>query len=198
MSKHDDYKIQLTLDYDDIDVIGDDVKEKISSYGEKVFAMWGQSENKIHAVNRDMEFSGEWNILICMSDDMVWVQEGFDIQIIKDMHHYFPDGDGFLHYPDGAVNQKLATMSIMGKKYYDRFEYIYNPEYESVYCDQEAMQVAKKLGKYQYINNHLFEHKHPRWKKSEWDEQYRRTEDPSVYARDRRTFMRRQANNFYI
>jgi hypothetical protein len=198
LSKHDDYYILLTLDVDDNTVTTSEVRDKIATYP-KVIPYWGISQgSKIVAINRDLYFAPSWDILINMSDDFVFLKPGFDVQIIQDITNYFSDLDGFVHYPDGAVNSKLATMSIMGRKYFDRFGYIYHPDYESVYCDQEAMEVAKKLGKYKFINNQLFEHRHPRWKKAEWDEQYRKTEDAKVYAKDRETFMRRKANNFYL
>jgi hypothetical protein len=197
LAKHDDYVIQLTLDVDDESVTNNSVKHQLAKYG-KVYALWGISAgSKIGAVNRDLGLIfDDFDILICMSDDFVFLQEGFDLQIISDMQQYFPDGDGFLHYPDGHVNERLATMSIIGRKYFERFGYIYHPEYKSVYCDQEAQEVAKKLGKYKYIPIQLFEHQHPVWKRTEWDEQYRKTEDPVVYAEDKATYLRRQSQNF--
>jgi len=198
LSKHENYFILVSMDIDDDSMNNSEVRDRISEY-HKVIPYWGTSNNsKIIAINRDICFAPSWELLINMSDDFVFLREGFDMEIINDMQTYFPDLDGFLHYPDGTTNQKLCTMSIIGKKYYDRFGYIYHPYYESVYCDQEAQEVAKKLGKYKYINEQLFEHRHPRWNKSEWDDQYRKTEDKIVYSKDRETFIKRKSANFYI
>src|SRR5687767_10174448 len=157
MARHDDYKIQLTLDYDDKEVIGDDVKERIASYGDKVHAIYGQSSGKIFAVNRDMEFAGDWQILVSTSDDF-WFEEGFDLEIIKASKKH---PDCLLHFPDGHANERLVTIPIMDRAYYNRFYYIYFPEYMSVYCDNEQMEVAKLLGRHRFINKRICTHRHP-------------------------------------
>ena len=52
-------------------------------------------------------------------------------------------------------------MSIMGRKYFERFGYIYHPEYKSFSCDAEAMYVSQMLQKYCYFHDVLFKHQHP-------------------------------------
>jgi hypothetical protein len=151
LAKNIDYFILVSIDIDDESMNTHEIRCRISNY-DNVIPYWGYSnQNKITAINRDVCFAPDWQILINVSDDFMFLKDGFDLQIIQDMQTYFPDLDGFLHYPDGHTNSKLATMSIFGRKYYDRFGYIYHPDYESVYCDQEAQEVAKKLGKYKYI-----------------------------------------------
>lgn len=197
MAKHDDYKIQLTLDYDDKEVIGDEVKEKINLYGDKVKAIYGRSETKIQAVNRDMEFSGEWDICCVHSDDFWITKNGFDKSIIENMSNYFPDLDGVLHYPDQKIGQKFITYSILGRKYFERFNYLYYP-YVSVYADNEFTEVSKILGKYKCVPERYLEHRHSRWGFGPPDELLKKTEDPMNYKIDRATFMERKNNNFYL
>ena len=50
-----------------------------------------------------------------------------------------------------------------GKKYYDRFGYIYHPHYNSVWCDNEFMDVGNILKKQTYIDEVIIEHQHPDW-----------------------------------
>lgn len=192
---HPDYFIVCTLDIDDVSMNTKEVRDKIAEYP-KVIPYWGFSTGKIDAINKNVCFAPAWTILVNVSDDFVFLKHGFDTQIIEYMNQFFPDGDGFLHLPDGAVNHRLCTLSILGKPYYDRFGYIYHPDYKSVYCDQEATEVAKILGKHVYVDNQLFVHNHPVWRKAEWDEQYRKTEDPVVYAADAETYQQRKARNF--
>jgi len=122
----------------------------------------GKSNNKIHAVNRDVPES-DWDILLVMSDDMVCVTHGWDDIIRQDMNENFPDTDGVLHYNDGNQKANVMTMSIIGRKYYQRDGYIYNPSYQSLWCDVEATEVAHMRGKYKYMGDAtiLFAHHHP-------------------------------------
>ena len=156
----------------------------------------GMSKNKIHAINRAVpqhlfNVNGDWDILVNMSDDMEFLKKGFDDQIRKD---FGSDLDQFLHYPDGFQNENLSTMTIIGREYYKRTNYVYNPEYQSLWCDVEAQEVAKRLGKYKYIPLQLFVHNHPAWGRTAKDEQYVHTE--SFDAIDRQTYQQRLAKNF--
>lgn len=169
-----DFDIYATLDNDDTSMKALD--RWMSDVG--IFTIWGQSNNKIHAVNRGMDQLGHWDILVCMSDDMEILTNGFDEVLRNDMVKNFPDLDGVLHYNDGMQKSNVMTMSIMGRKYYDRFGYIYNPGYQSLWCDVEATEVAYMLGKYKYMGNEPLHirHNHPAWGLTDWDAQYRKTE----------------------
>jgi len=195
LARTDDWEIVLTLDVDDPELYNEEVIERISNYGGKVRPLWGLSENKIAAVNRDCNRLGSFDVLVLQSDDQVWKTEGFDEQIISDVLIHAPDLDFFFHYPDGAQTN-TCTLSIMGRTYFNRTNYIYHPSYQNVFCDNEATDVAKILGKYKYINKNLYEHMHPVWRKGEWDAMYKANESAANYAKDRETYNRRKANNF--
>ena len=127
--------------------------------------VYGDSRNKIDACNRDIPSDG-WNVCILVSDDMTPRVKNFDEIIIKDMQKHFPDYDGCLNYNahTTAFEQKiegrgsLMVLSILGKKYYYRFNYIYNPVYISLFCDDEQTRVARKLNKIVDINNRIISH----------------------------------------
>lgn len=158
----------------------------------------GFSGSKVKAINRDMDqhLKG-WDILVLASDDMIPVVEGWDERIINDMKENFPDLDGVLYYYDG--HQPLNTMPIMGRKAYEKFGYIYHPDYVSLWCDNEFEIVWDSLGKQVKYKDVLFEHqtwfngKGQRWKE---------TNDPlmkknqSYFALDRDTFNKRKLLNF--
>lgn len=194
MMHHDDYVICVSCDTDDPTMFNDEVKEKIYTY-KNTLLWYGTSENKVAAINRDVVFVDNWDILINMSDDMEFIQPGFDVTIIKD-YKSFAIGDVLMHYPDQAAGQALITMAIMDKKYYDRFGYIYNPEYKSLFCDNEQQEVAKLLGRYVFIKKRLFNHNHPAWGLAPVDDLMRHTE--SFFAEDEATFKRRKSINFGI
>jgi len=192
MMKHDNFVISITADIDDASMFNDEVKERIYSY-KNTLLWYGISFSKIDAINRDTAFTEDWDILINMSDDMEFIQHGFDLTIIND-YNKLPGGDVLMHYPDQAAGPALITMAIMDKKYYDRFGYIYNPEYKSLFCDNEQQEVAKILGRYKYFKTRLFNHNHPAWGLAPVDPLMVHTE--SFHAEDKATFERRKLINF--
>lgn len=149
----------------------------------------GYSKNKIDAINRDIPDG--WDILVNMSDDMVFTKEGFDLDIIEAFNG---DYDQFIHFPDGYTDNRLCSMSIMGKDYYDRFGYVYHPDYVSLWCDNEAQDVAKDLGKYKFVNKNIFIHDHPAWTGAKADQQLIDTQ--KYYRQDQRTYNKRKACGF--
>lgn len=157
VSDVDYYHVACTLDLDDETMNNPDVIKRIDGY-KNVSIQWGESESKIHAVNRSMP-DIEWDILINMSDDMRFHTFGFDTMIGVDMMTHFPDMDGLLHYPDQDAKEALATMYIAGKNFYKNFNFIYDPNFKSLWCDNLIQDVAIHLGKYKYcgyqINTHL-------------------------------------------
>lgn len=187
-SKHDNYEIIITSDLNDSSMYNREVIDKINTYP-KVKIFFGTSKNKIDAINKNVAFFGEFDILVNISDDQLFLIEGFDLEIIKDMQEFFPDTDGFLHYPDSHAKDKLPTMSIMGKKYFDRTGKIYNEKFSNVYCDNLAMDEAIYLGKYKFIDKKIFDHFHPVWGMADWDEQYRQSENPISYAKDQAIYL---------
>lgn len=186
----DNFIVLITLDDDDITT--PDVYDWCSGKFEKIVISFGKSDNKIDAINRDMDrVRFKWDILVNVSDDQVFIKKGFD----EDIRQSFTDLDKFIHFPDGNQNN-LATMSIMGYKYYMRDKYIYHPSYKSVYCDNEAQDVAQIRGCYIYNPLHIFNHEHPAWGKAEFDGQYSKNEHPSLYFKDQVNYKNRKNENF--
>lgn len=159
--------------------------------------------SKVEAINRDVnEFEYDWDILVNMSDDMIFTEKGFD-NIIRDqfivceftdLETDVPNLDQCIHFPDGVTNEKLISMSILGRDYYNMDKYIYHPDYKSLYCDEEVMAVAKMRGCYSYVDKHIFKHLHPAHGNAPNDAQYIHTE--SFHPIDGATFQRRKANGF--
>lgn len=191
-SEHDNYMVLVTADWDDELMFNDEIIARVKTY-EKVQILFGSSKNKIDAINRDMPLFQDWDILINMSDDMVFISYGYDKQIIKDFES-FRTLDLLLHYPDQKAWFAVCTLAIMGKDYYNRFGYIYHPEYKSLYCDNEQMEVAKKLGRYKYIKKRLFNHNNPMHGLSPKDELHLKT--IADYKDDKATFEKRKLENF--
>ena len=190
-----DVSFLLSFDEDDATMNNVGMKNWFKSLGKNVHVHFGHSKTKIQACNADLDKAPDFDIILLASDDMIPVQEGYDDIICSDMEKYFPDTDGVLWYNDGLVGKKLNTLSIMGKKYFDRFGYMYHPAYESVYCDNEFMEVSQILGKCRYIENVLIKH--------EWvgmtepnDPTHQKNHNMGFYQRDGRILLERREKNF--
>jgi hypothetical protein len=154
-------KFLITLDEDDISMNCDEVRKELDNFDNLEY-VFGISKSKIHAVNRDIT-EGDWDIILLASDDMIPNQLGYDNTIRNEMTQNFPDTDGVLWFNDGFQGNRLNTLCILGKKYYQRFGYIYFPEYKSTWCDNEFMEVANILKKQKYFNDVIIKHEHPDW-----------------------------------
>lgn len=192
-----DYLIVVKADRNDPSMNTPSVRQFMTDHPH-IIAEWGLSSGKIHAINRNIPAHG-WDILINMSDDVRWLKKGFDDIIRKDIRE-----DTFLHYPEPFADSQCAkqrkppisVVSIMDKKYYDRFGYVYHPSYKSLWCDNEATEVATMLGRHKFVHNRLFSHEHPQIGRRQMDAQYRLTE--SYYRHDEMVYNRRKAKGFPV
>lgn len=187
------YFIVAKLDDDDMTMNDQLVRQKIADNYPMVIVKWGKSESKIHAINRDLNDGGlpQWDILINMSDDMRWGTFGFDDIIRK---HMPANLDCFCHVPDDYAQDRVCTTSILGYRYYQRDTYIYNPAYYSMWCDDEATEVAQARGCYIQVPSIQLEHLHyTNMGKASKDALYRRND---TYLADKKIYEERKARGF--
>lgn len=154
----------------------------------------GLSTSKVDAINRPIPKELSWDILVNFSDDMRFTVYGWDT-LIRDGFRCNGD-DLFLHYPDSTAKGMLSTMSIMDRKYFERDGYIYHPSYKSLWCDNEAQDVAKLRGRYRYMGIQIFDHFHPAYGMAQWDEQYQRQQKD--WDADEKNYYYRKENNFFL
>lgn len=181
--------------FDEDDVMKDDWVVSLMNRYKNFTPIYGKSKSKVDAINRDMpDIEYDWDIIICMSDDMRFSFTGFDYIVRAQFSD--EDFDKLLHIPDNDAKSHLATMYIAGRKYYDRFKYIYNPEYSSLFCDNEAHEVAQKLGKYRYVDfPGIITHLNPAYGHLPKDEMFIRQQEIG-WTKDQETYNRRRAENF--
>lgn len=194
-SANPDYFILAKLDEDDMTMNDPMVRQKIADSYPMVIVKWGTSASKIHAINRDINDGDlpKWDILINMSDDMRWGTYGYD-DIIR--QHMPEDLDGFLHVPDDFAGDRVCTTSIIGYRYYQRDMYVYNPAYYSMWCDNEAHEVAVARSCYIKVPGIRLDHLHyTNAGKASKDALYRRND---TYLADKRIYEERKAINFNL
>ena len=196
MLDKENFTFLVSIDHDDEILNTPEVLERLNQYP-NMKAIVGESKGKIFACNRDIdEHGGDWDIVVLVSDDMMPQVKGYDMHIRKGYKKHFPDYDGVLHFNDGHQGKKLNTLCILGKPYYDRFGYIYSPDYISLYCDNEFMDVSRILGKAKYLPLVIIEHQHWAWGYGGMDALYQKNEGPIQVDRD--TYLRRKEANFHL
>jgi hypothetical protein len=189
--------VQYLVSYDNNDItFTPELIALVNSRFPQVTMTGGSSTGKIHACNRDVASCGiGFDILVLLSDDMICQTRGWDGILLKEMEEHYPDTDGVLWHNDGYTGNRLNTMCILGKKYYERFGYIYHPSYISLWSDNEFMEVAERLGKQTYFEQVLFRHQHPANTPEAFnDNLYKKNE--SLYKRDGETYKQRSARGF--
>lgn len=154
------YKVIVSADDNDRTMNNKQMLKHVSNF-KNVQMFFGPYCTKVEAINRDMDKAGEWNILVNMSDDFVFKVRGWDQVLRQKIADNWPEGDCFVHLSDGYVHDKLCTISIMDRKYYERDNYIYHPSYKSFSCDSEAWYVAIARKRHKYFPEVLFTHEHP-------------------------------------
>jgi hypothetical protein len=199
VSRVDGMRVLITADMDDASMVGEGVLKQIEKYPNAKI-IHGTSESKIHATNRDMELLPDqwkdWDIIVNFSDDQRFIFYGWDEIIRQEL--YAHGLDTLLHIPDQDAGAHLAVMYIAGRPFYDRFGFIYNPAYKSLFCDNEVMEIAQKLGKYRYSNTPgVFVHLNAAYGHSEKDAMFLEQQEIG-WTIDQETYNERKANNFYL
>ena len=104
----------------------------------------------------------EWDIVIAASDDMWCIQQGWDTIVRTAMQEHFPNLDGCLWFSDGRQD-RICTMSIMGRKAFEADGYIYHQDYLSFFCDNEWTETWAARGKLHKDPRCLFRNEHYAW-----------------------------------
>jgi hypothetical protein len=193
--------ILVSADSDDTSMNNKETIERLKAYlinyPNNIIIKFGKSISKIDAINRDVndiKNRFDFDILVNFSDDMKFLVHGFDNIIRDKFNQIFPDTNGNIYFNDGFVKDAISTMSIIGRKYYDKFNYIYHPSYKSLWCDNEYTDIAKRDGKIQYYDEILYKHFHPSNIGGFVDDQLRHTESFSDV--DFKNYEARKKNNF--
>jgi len=191
ISDPENFRVALTLDEDDPIMNDPEVISKIqSTYPNHIF-LWGKSDSKVDAINRYLPDYGQ--IIVAWSDDMICTFYGFD-HVIRSC---FQDGlDWHVHIPEIDEGDKLPVLYIAGRDFLNRFGWIYNPIYKSLFCDTDLMHVAKKLGRYKFFNYAgLYIHMLPAYGRQEPDQMWLDQQEIG-WSIDHETYKERETNNF--
>jgi hypothetical protein len=196
LSGRHDVRFVVSMDTDDATMNNDAMREwfETRKRNADIKYCYGHSKSKIQACNADME--GEYgDVLLLASDDMNPQQMSYDEVVFKCFEQAFPDFSGAIKFWDGLRPKEdpLMTLTVMGFPLYKQFGYIYNPEYKSVYCDNEQTEVCHRLGKLAIAPYCIIRHE---WTNEPFDTLHARNENKDMYDVDSKTFEARKAKNF--
>lgn len=177
----------ITLDHDDERCNTLSFIDSLNHIIDSPHISFGHSNNKIHAINRDINqlHIPHWDILLCISDDQLPIVHGWDRIIREAMPNHL---DASLWFNDGSQT-RINTQEIVGYNYYQRDKHIYNPLFKSFYCDNYSTLLAEKRGCLLKFNQCIIEHKHPACRKKDSLPQDKLYDKNQLYwAEDEATF----------
>lgn len=194
--KHDVHFV-ISFDQDDESCNNSLMLEHLNELQKKYQLVYhfGPRQFKIGAINRDIPQNESWDFLVLASDDMEPVTTGWDDVFACDMNKYYPKLDGALNYnndPRVEDFRDLITLPIIGRVLYQRFGYIYHPEYRSEFCDNEQTQVFKKLGVLTHIDSR------PIWHNWYGNQDELMRFNMMLGSADRVLYEKRKASNFFL
>ena len=189
------YEFVISCDEDDETMNNEMIRNHFKQFP-NLSVHYSKNANKVEAINANME-GRDFDILLLASDDMIPEIPGYDAHIKNTMLQTFPDGDGVLWFFDGH-RKDINTLSIFGKKYYDRFGYIYNPEYKTWFCDNEFTAVGHGLRRQATIETVIIRHCHPDIAGYGHDKTYERNNDSDEKKEDNRIYLARKSRDFDI
>lgn len=128
----------LSLDYDD--GMKEDYRKAFRTMPGVVFHFFG-NRSAIDAINVAAEISTA-NLLVIVSDDFDCPMNWDEMLLIA----LEKESDFIVKTKDGC-QPWIITLPIMDRAYYNRFGYIYYPEYSHMFCDTEMSHVADLLGR---------------------------------------------------
>lgn len=148
-----------------------------------------QKENRsaIDAINNAAKES-IGDIILVMSDD-------FDCppQWATSLLWLVGDRTDWIAKTHDGIQRWIITLPIMDRIYYNRFGYVYHPDFAHMFCDTEMTAVADLLGR--RINLDMkFPHNHYSVGKAERDEISIRAD--KTWGQGEYTFMKHYRNNF--
>ncbi len=135
-------------------------------------------------------------VIIAIADDFSppqnWDQELLNLPVPN-----WIDGEWVVHTEDGYVHN-IAVLSILTRKRFERYGYLFYPLYESMFTDTEFTEVAYRDGVVIQAKHLLFEHMHPDCRKRPRDNFDNNHSSKERWNRGEMLFNYRRASNFPV
>ena len=136
----------LISDWDDQSLNSSDLKPRLATYP-RLTVLSSRGKTKPEIFNQGIkDLEDKFDILVVASDELEPAVKGYDKLIVESFTSNFPDGEGVLNTLSFG-NESINRAPVMGKPYYQRFGYVYNPLYHTSFYGEELTLVSRILGK---------------------------------------------------
>lgn len=133
-----------SIDYDDPE------KDKYLDIGRCLIS---QNASVVDAINNAAKIA-KGNILMVVSDDTD-CPDNWNSFLLK----WLDGKNDFICKTQDGTQPWIITNPIMDRTYYNRFGYIYHPDYQHMFCDTELTCVADLTGR-KLVSSIMFKHNH--------------------------------------
>jgi len=133
-------------------------------------------------------------VIICVADDFV-PPRNWDELLLSLEPKGWEDGEYVVKVEDGYVHD-IFVLSILTRKRYERFGYVFYPKYRSMFNDTEFGDVARRDGVVINADHLLFEHLHPDCGKRNRDDHDRLHASKERWNASQMLYNFRKARNF--
>ena len=133
------------------------------NYNTKTYVMTNDPNNYEHCYLKDTKIQNminhnlndlHWDIVIPLIRPTI-PTNSFDTDIMKIYTEKFPNLDGVLWLSDG-VQDEINTYPVIGRKYYEKFNWIYNPVYNKKNFEKEFSDIMKLSNSYHFVDTVFF------------------------------------------
>ena len=163
-----DYTFLISCDVDDLTMQEPSVISRLNEY-QHLTCVYGPYKNNVQLLNRDLDLV-DFDMVFIAHDESEPLVDGFDRIIVDCMREHFPDYDGVINLGEGHTDVIANTMPIVGRTWFDRFSYVFYPNYTQQHHDCELAIVARMLHK-----EFLYELPLIKYKKTEEKKSYQRS-----------------------
>lgn len=176
MSGKYDCDFLIAMDIDDPtmnnDLIRDTIVQMDMSYSRaKVDFYYKAHTGLVDAINTAIA-SREFDIVMCISDDVIPTRANYDEVLVEKMLETWPDLDGAIYFNDGRRAPKLATIPIMGKELFRQRGCFLDSHFRYGGADRDLSISLRETNKLKYFPETLFRHT---WQLYGSDETYERS-----------------------
>lgn len=183
-----------TYDLDYVLSLDNSEPNKLAYINNNIDFIVNDNQSVVEATNHAAKVS-KGDILIYLSDDFD-CPENWGPLVLKEFEGV--EGPCLLKVDDclQPFNIRVLTIPIMNRALYERLGYFWNPDYKSMFVDQDLYEVCAKKGWLKFAPHLKFPHNHHSVGKAQNDETYKRSE--ANWNQGQEVFRRRQRQGFPI
>ena len=151
-----------------------------------------ENQTAIQAINNSAKLTKN-ELIIVVSDDFDCFNH-WDEWLLS----YLKDKKDFIVKTDDGIQPRLITLPILDRVYYERFGYVYYPEYQHMFCDTEMTEVGHILGKVIDLRNGNFKFQHKHYTAGLMQKDAINEKNDATWNQGEMLFNNRKMQNFFI